>query len=114
MRHPPVLQATTTNLGHHSDSGGRRLLNEAPMGHGVGAPDRPHPRHAKNLEPARSSSSYSTATFLHPAPPLIAPPLASPPLRICSTSLLPPRLLPLRTTAARLRLARGNLRWERQ
>jgi hypothetical protein len=85
----PVLLAATTNMWRCGDSGGRCLLNEAPMGHGVGAPGRPHPRHAKLSDLslfhapvalgsfARSSSASSTSTSLHP--PSTAPPLASSP-----------------------------------
>jgi hypothetical protein len=113
-----VLLAATTNLGHYDDIGGHRLLNEAPIGHVVGAPRLPHPRHAKFLDllplhasvalgsSARSSSASSTATSLtHPRPCPHSLPL---PPHIHSASLLPPCLPLLRTATARLRHAQGQ------
>jgi hypothetical protein len=50
----PVLLAATTNMWRCGESGGLCLLNEAPMGHGVGAP-RPPP-----------SSSRKTLGFVTP------------------------------------------------
>jgi hypothetical protein len=68
---PPVLLAATINLGRCGDNGGCRLHNEASMGHGVGAPSRPHPQHAKVSDlldlhalVALDSSARSSSTSL--------------------------------------------------